>query len=263
MSVNARSPVSDARMPSLSSFFDTSKPGVSVGTRIWLMPACPPSSVVRASRQSQSAWSEFVMYLFDPLMTHSSPSRTARVRRAATSEPASGSVTAIAATASPRSAGARKRSFWSWVPKRASDGVAMSTCTPNAMPIAPWSARPISSASTTVKKWSAPPPPYSGSYSRPRNPSDAISRKTSWSGIHSASSQASTRGLISCSTNFRTTVRNWRCSSVNQVMVSPPRGARLGCRRDGPAGTRRGPSPGRRPGSMRLPLPRAARRSRS
>ncbi len=47
------------------------------------------------------------MYIFEPLMTHSSPSRTALVRIEATSEPASGSVTAIAATISPRMAGAR------------------------------------------------------------------------------------------------------------------------------------------------------------
>ena len=40
-------------------------------------------------------------------MTHSSPSRTARVRMPATSLPASASVTAMEATISPRTAGAR------------------------------------------------------------------------------------------------------------------------------------------------------------
>jgi hypothetical protein len=39
------------------------------------------------------------MYIFEPLMIHSSPSFTARVRIAETSDPASGSVTAIDATA--------------------------------------------------------------------------------------------------------------------------------------------------------------------
>jgi hypothetical protein len=51
------------------------------------------------------------MYIFDPLMTHSSPSRIALVRIEATSEPASGSVTAIEHTCSPRSTGARYASF--------------------------------------------------------------------------------------------------------------------------------------------------------
>jgi hypothetical protein len=47
------------------------------------------------------------MYSLLPLMIQSSPSRTARVLIAATSDPASGSVTATAATISPRKAGAR------------------------------------------------------------------------------------------------------------------------------------------------------------
>ena len=49
-------------------------------------------------------------------MTHSSPSRTARVRIPATSLPASGSVTAMDVTTSPRIAGARYRSFSSGEP---------------------------------------------------------------------------------------------------------------------------------------------------
>ena len=78
-------------------------------------------------------------------MTHSSPSRTARVRMPATSLPASGSVTAMAATMSPRIAGRRYCSLSSWLPKRCSDGVAMSVCTLTAMGMPPQPARPISS----------------------------------------------------------------------------------------------------------------------
>ena len=40
----------------------------------------------------KSARTPFVMNVFEPLITYSSPSRTARVRMPATSEPAPGSV---------------------------------------------------------------------------------------------------------------------------------------------------------------------------
>lgn len=43
----------------------------------------------------------FVMNIFEPFSTQPSPSRRARVRIEATSEPASGSVTATAVTSSP------------------------------------------------------------------------------------------------------------------------------------------------------------------
>ena len=94
-------------MPSLSSFLDTEKPTASVGTMIWLIPRCPPSSEVRASRHSQSACRLLVIHIFEPLITHSSPSRTALVRSPATSDPASGSLTAIEHTWVPARAGAR------------------------------------------------------------------------------------------------------------------------------------------------------------
>ena len=69
------------------------------------------------------------MYIFEPLITQWSPSRTARVLIPATSEPAPGSVTAIAATCSPLIAGTRYCCFSSSLPKRCSAGVAMSVCT--------------------------------------------------------------------------------------------------------------------------------------
>ena len=98
-------------MPSFSSLRETSTPCRSVGTTTSDIPFAPPSSEVRTSRHSQSAWVPLVMYSLDPLITHSSPSRVARVRMAATSLPASASVTAIDATISPRIAGPRYRSF--------------------------------------------------------------------------------------------------------------------------------------------------------
>jgi hypothetical protein len=69
------------------------------------------------------------MNILLPLMTQWSPSRTARVRMPATSEPASGSVTATAHTFSPRINGGRYRSSCCGVPKLARCGEAMSVCT--------------------------------------------------------------------------------------------------------------------------------------
>src|SRR6184192_4042296 len=67
-------------------------------------------------------------------ITNASPLRTARVLMAATSEPAPGSVTAMAPTCSPRIAGVRYFRLSASLPKRARAGVAMSVCT--LMPIA-------------------------------------------------------------------------------------------------------------------------------
>ena len=50
------------------------------------------SGSVRASRIARSAWCAPLVQIFWPVTTHSSPSRSARVRRLARSEPASGSL---------------------------------------------------------------------------------------------------------------------------------------------------------------------------
>ena len=93
------------------------------------------------------------------MITQSSPSRTARVRSWATSEPVSGSVTAIEVTAVPAMAGARNRRFSSSDPNSCSDGVAIIAWTPMAIPTPPACIRPYSSAATSWKLWSAPSPP--------------------------------------------------------------------------------------------------------
>ncbi len=68
-------------------------PGVSMGTRKKVSPAClGPSELVRVSRKIQSASSATLVNIFWPSMRQPSPSRTARVRAAATSDPESGSV---------------------------------------------------------------------------------------------------------------------------------------------------------------------------
>jgi hypothetical protein len=108
-------PVCDGRQPS-------------VGIRVALNPETPAgttnseipyvSSDVRAATSTQSAREPLVQNTFDPSSTHPSPSRTARVVNAATSDPAPGSVTASPATAVPATHGATQRARCSGVPNR-------------------------------------------------------------------------------------------------------------------------------------------------
>ena len=83
------------------------------------------SGSVRASRIPQSATSAPEVHTFCPVTTHSSPSRTPRVRREARSLPASGSLKSWHQSSSPFSIGARKRSRWGSVPWRRIVGPAM------------------------------------------------------------------------------------------------------------------------------------------
>jgi hypothetical protein len=68
-------------------------PGVSIGTRNIVSPRClDTSGFVRVSRNTKCASCAIDVNTFSPLITQSSPSRTAVVCDAATSEPASGSL---------------------------------------------------------------------------------------------------------------------------------------------------------------------------
>ena len=102
------------------------------------------------------------MNIFVPVMCHTSPSRSARVRIAATSEPASGSVIAIAPIFSPAIAGRSHRSRCASEPNCASAGVAMSDCTEIAIAIAAAPARASSSMKTMPAARSPSPPPHCG-----------------------------------------------------------------------------------------------------
>ncbi len=107
--------VSEARHPILRYAGSTTSPGVPAGTTMVLM----PSSEVRAVTVISVVIGvpELVMKALVPSITHSSPSRTARVRVAAASDPASGSVRANAAKARPASRSGSQRCFCSSVPK--------------------------------------------------------------------------------------------------------------------------------------------------
>ena len=83
------------------------------------------SGSVRASRMPHSARWAADVHTFCPVTTHSSPSRSARVVMLARSEPASGSLNSWHHTSSPRSMGARYRSFCASVPWTSSVGPTM------------------------------------------------------------------------------------------------------------------------------------------
>ena len=89
--------VSDARMPSLCSSRSSFRPGLERSTTNDLIAARPSFGSRLAQTTTRSARSPAVTKIFSPLSTYSSPSRTAVVLIAAESEPASGSVIAIAA----------------------------------------------------------------------------------------------------------------------------------------------------------------------
>ncbi|MNP76692.1 hypothetical protein D3C76_1739830 [compost metagenome] len=88
-----------------------SKPGVSASTRNRLVPFAPALGSVLATTITRSARKPLVMNVFEPLITYSSPSSTAVVFTPCRSEPAPGSVMAIALTISPETSFGRYLCF--------------------------------------------------------------------------------------------------------------------------------------------------------
>ena len=77
----------------------------------------PAAGSVRANTSTLSAWKPFVMKVFEPFSTQSSPSRTAFVRMPCRSLPASGSVMPIAPIEVPAAIGGSHCSSCSGVPR--------------------------------------------------------------------------------------------------------------------------------------------------
>ena len=119
----------------------------------------------------------FVIQFFWPLMTHSSPSRTAVVRIDAGSEPASGSDSANAGDHSPLAQRGSKRCFCSSVPNSWIGSVPSSWT----MRISADDAHALAISSTAICSISVPVPvpPYSSSNGRPRTSCSASSSRMS------------------------------------------------------------------------------------
>ena len=107
----------DVRQPTVPTR-DVDTPSVPASTTNCVMPRLPASGSVFAATTMKSAIVPFVMKVFWPVRTQSSPSRTAFVVMPPTSEPAFGSVTASAPIFSPLIAGTSHRRRCSSVPNR-------------------------------------------------------------------------------------------------------------------------------------------------
>ena len=108
------SDVTDARSEIFLWISGALKPGMSRST---MKPRISPSSVF-AHTMAMSAMVPFVIHILAPLSTQSVPSWRARVRIAAGSEPASGSVRPKHPITSPVCIGGSQRSFCSSEPQR-------------------------------------------------------------------------------------------------------------------------------------------------
>ena len=166
-------------------------------------PRAPAAGSVLAATQNTSAWTELVMKILEPFSTYWSPSFTAVVSRAATSEPPDGSVTPMAQTVSPVIMGRRYCAFCSGVPWRAMCVDDMSVCTSTLIGIPIARQRQSSSQNTSVIQTSPPLPPYSTGWRMPRNPSSPM-RRYSDLGNSAAASHSSTYGTTSLVTKPRT-----------------------------------------------------------
>ena len=93
-----------------------STPEAAVGTMKALRPLAPSPSPVRAKTTARSAMGALEIHVFSPSRTHSSPSRRAVVASAATSEPASASLSANAAMVSPEATPGSQSRLWRSVP---------------------------------------------------------------------------------------------------------------------------------------------------
>ena len=134
-----------------------------------------------------------MIQFFWPLMTHSSPSRTAVVRIDAGSEPASGSDSANAGDHSPLAQRGRKRCFCSSVPNSAIGSVPSSWT----MRISADDAHAFAISSTAICSISVPVPvpPYSSANGRPSTSCSASSSRMSC-GYCAVRSISAARGAI-------------------------------------------------------------------
>ena len=86
-SSKSNSQVEDARIPSLSSFLPTLKPGESRSTKKAVMPRCPALGSALAKTRNKPDSLALVIHSLRPLMTNASPFRSALVCMAKASLP--------------------------------------------------------------------------------------------------------------------------------------------------------------------------------
>src|SRR5829696_5536738 len=201
----------------------------------YVMPLCfGASESVRANRMPSSLWCAPELQTFCPSTTHSSPSRNARVRSPARSDPAPGSLNSWHHTSSPRSSAGRYRCFCASVPCAIRVGPTIPMPTANAP--ASTSKRACSRAKMRASAGVPPRPPYSVGHAIPAQPSSNKVRchslqwrtcSASASGLGSPrnrkrakSSSPERRGRACASRNARARARN---AAVGSSGASPSR----------------------------------------
>ena len=186
------------------------------------MPRLPfASRSVFAATRNVDAYVLLVINALDPLITHSSPSRTAVVRIWAASEPDWGSVSAKAHSVSPVAAGARYFCFCSSDPA-IRIGMLPRDAWASMMEAREEEWRASCSMTRTSLKWSSPAPPYSSGTQTPKNPISAHCF-TSAMGNSCFSSSSVTVAATTSSANFFASswIISW--SSVKKYLfISPP-----------------------------------------
>ena len=171
------------------------------------------SASVTANTVMRSATEPWLMNRFDPVRTYSSPSRTAVVRIAAASEPASASVRANAMSHSPDASRGTQRACCSSVPA-SSSGSDPSSWTARISPDVAH-ARLICSIARQIVRRSTPSPPWASGNGRPRMSWEASSAWTS-RGNSPVRSISAARGAIRSSARTRTASRSISWSSVRR-----------------------------------------------
>ena len=153
-----------------------------------------------------------MIQFFVPVMTHSSPSRTARVIIPPGSDPASGSDSANAGDHSPLAQRGRKRCLSSSEPNRRIGSVPSSWIIRISALEA--HARAISSTARLSISVPVPVPPYSSGNGRPSRSCSANSLRMSH-GYSALASISAARGATRSVTIWRIVSRNSICSSVS------------------------------------------------
>ena len=183
-----------------------------------MRPLCPFDLSVEAKQTIHDAWPAFVMNIFEPLTTYSSPFCTAVVWIPETSEPAPGSESPKQPRIGSSTSGASHSRFCSSVPAI--------RIGPAARPFAridvPMPEQPQFSSSPTSmpsKPSSSGPPSDSGRWRFIRPTSCALAMMSA--GCVWCSSYSAALGRISFSANSRASARSSRCSSV-RANETPP-----------------------------------------
>jgi len=209
--------VSEARHPSLSSFFPARNPGIGANDGSCPTPAAaaparshvsfvkmkleiplvPRVGSVTAVTTKTSPTPPCVMKRFVPFSTYRSPRRTAVVCVPPASEPAPGSVSPKPPSTRPDASRGTNRSRWASVPKWTMGDVPSVVWAEMVMA---WDAQTTASSSIAIMKAmvSSPAPPSDSGHGIPSNPRSAIFRTFAHGNDWSASCAAATGATSSC-----------------------------------------------------------------